>query len=55
METLLSAAGACITSSLGLVARNSTVTIEDMRVSARATRESDLRTQEPFTHRPDRT
>jgi putative redox protein len=41
VETLLSAAGACITSSLGLVARNSNVTIEDMRVSARATRESD--------------
>lgn len=41
VETLLSAAGACITSSLGLVARNSDVAIEDMSVSAKATRESD--------------
>lgn len=41
VETLLAAAGTCIMSSLGLVARNSDVNVEGMSVSARATREPD--------------
>ena len=41
VETLLSAAGACITSSLGLVAKNSDVAIDDMRITVTGTRQSD--------------
>ena len=41
VETLLSAAGACITSSLGLVAKNSNVAVDDVSVSATGTRQSD--------------
>lgn len=41
VETLLSAAGACITSSLGLVAKNSGVELEDVTVSATGIRQSD--------------
>ncbi len=41
VETLLSAAGACITSSLGLVANNSGIEIDDLRVHAVGTRQED--------------
>lgn len=41
VETLLSAAGACITSSLGLVAKNSDVSIGDVKVTVTGTRQSD--------------
>jgi len=41
VETLLSAAGACITSSLGLVAKNSKIDIENISVTATGTRQPD--------------
>lgn len=41
VETLLSAAGACMTSSLGLVAKNSGVDIGDIRIHAVGTRQED--------------
>jgi uncharacterized OsmC-like protein len=41
VETLLCAAGACMTSSLGLVAKNSDVTINGVRIHAVATRQDD--------------
>ncbi|MEX2444237.1 MAG: OsmC family protein [Alkalispirochaeta sp.] len=41
VETLLAAAGACITTSLGLVAKNSDVTLDDVSVTATATRQAD--------------
>ena len=40
-ETLLSAAGACMTSSLGLVAKNSGVEIGGARIHAVGTRQDD--------------
>lgn len=40
VETLLSAAGACMTSSLGLVAHNSDVVLDDVTVSVTGTRQS---------------
>ena len=41
VEALLSAAGACIASPLGLVAKNSDATINDVRIHAVATRQDD--------------
>jgi uncharacterized OsmC-like protein len=41
VEALLSAAGACMTSSLGLVARNSSVEIDNIRIHAVGTRQPD--------------
>jgi putative redox protein len=41
LETVLSAAGGCITSALGLVAANSNVAIDDVRVSVTGTREAE--------------
>ena len=41
VEALLSAAGACMTSSLGLVAKNSDVTIDGVGIHAVATRQDD--------------
>lgn len=41
METVLSAAGACITASLGLVAGNSGVDIDDLRIRVTGTRQAD--------------
>jgi uncharacterized OsmC-like protein len=41
LETVLSAAGACITSALGLVAANSGVAIDDVRVTVTGTREAE--------------
>lgn len=41
VETLLSAAGACMTSSLGLVAKNSNVEINGVRMHAVGTRQDD--------------
>lgn len=40
-ETLLSSAGACITTSLGLVAENSKVEIDSIAVTVTGTRQSD--------------
>jgi len=40
-ETLLAAAGTCITTSLTLVARNSEVQIDDLTVSVKGVRQSD--------------
>ncbi len=41
VETLLSAAGACITSSLGLVAKNSNVALDELNITAVGTRQDD--------------
>ena len=41
VETLLSAAGACITSSVGLVAKNSGVELDNLRIHAVGTRQED--------------
>ncbi|MDA3951808.1 MAG: OsmC family protein [Spirochaeta sp.] len=40
-ETLLAAAGTCITTSLTLVARNSKITLEELNVSVAGVRQSD--------------
>ncbi len=41
VETLLSSAGACITSSVGLVAKNSGVELDNLRIHAVGTRQED--------------